>query len=293
MSEQPKSKATQNHPRDGAGLTYVYPVVSRRARGVSVGINLNPNNACNWRCVYCQVDGLKRGAAPPLDFELLERELDGLLREVLQGDWMERFAPPEARRLNDIAFSGNGESTTSDQFDQAIEVVAKVIEAHGVVEQGVKLVLITNGSMVHKAHVQRGLQRMAQVGGEVWFKLDGGREADRLAVNDVRIPNSRVESNLQACAKLAPTRIQTCMFARAGKPPGEEHIAGYLAFLKNQLEAGVQLVDVMLYGLARESFQPEAPELSRLSDDWLMGMAQRIRELGLVVSAYGADGMLE
>lgn len=29
-----------NHSRDSAGLTYVYPVLSRRAGGVSIGINL-------------------------------------------------------------------------------------------------------------------------------------------------------------------------------------------------------------------------------------------------------------
>ena len=49
-----------DHDRNAAGLRYVYPVVSRRAGGVSVGINLNPNNACNWRCVYCQVPRLVR-----------------------------------------------------------------------------------------------------------------------------------------------------------------------------------------------------------------------------------------
>ncbi len=53
-----------NHDRDVAGLTYVYPVVSRRAGGVSVGINLSPDNACNWQCVYCQVPDLVRGKAP-------------------------------------------------------------------------------------------------------------------------------------------------------------------------------------------------------------------------------------
>ncbi|MDX9945398.1 MAG: radical SAM protein, partial [Azonexus sp.] len=36
---------TDDHSRDSAGLRYVYPVISRRAGGVSVGINLNPNNA--------------------------------------------------------------------------------------------------------------------------------------------------------------------------------------------------------------------------------------------------------
>jgi hypothetical protein len=58
---------TEDHSRDSAGMRYVYPVVSRRAGGVSVGINLNPNNACNWRCIYCQVPGLTRGGPPPID----------------------------------------------------------------------------------------------------------------------------------------------------------------------------------------------------------------------------------
>ncbi|PIU16966.1 MAG: radical SAM protein, partial [Gallionellales bacterium CG08_land_8_20_14_0_20_59_87] len=33
--------STTDHSRDSAGLRYVYPVVSRRAGGVSIGINLN------------------------------------------------------------------------------------------------------------------------------------------------------------------------------------------------------------------------------------------------------------
>ena len=85
MSERQLSVV--NHDRDAAGLTYVYPVVSRRAGGVSVGINLNPNNACNWRCVYCQVPHLVRGAAPPIDEDQLEAELrvvwpDGSIAEL-------------------------------------------------------------------------------------------------------------------------------------------------------------------------------------------------------------------
>jgi wyosine [tRNA(Phe)-imidazoG37] synthetase (radical SAM superfamily) len=47
-----------DHNRDISGMKYIYPVVSRRAGGVSIGINLNVNNACNWRCVYCQVPNL-------------------------------------------------------------------------------------------------------------------------------------------------------------------------------------------------------------------------------------------
>src|SRR5262245_10583857 len=108
--------STRDHDRDSAGLLYVYPVVSRRAGGVSVGINLNPNDACNWRCIYCQVPGLVAGAAPEIDLERLERELDEFLEGLLRGGWMEQHVPEGARVLKDVAFSGNGEPTTSRQL---------------------------------------------------------------------------------------------------------------------------------------------------------------------------------
>ncbi|MFT7676288.1 MAG: wyosine [tRNA(Phe)-imidazoG37] synthetase (radical SAM superfamily) [Planctomycetota bacterium] len=283
---------TQDHPRDSAGLTYVYPVVSRRARGVSVGLNLNPNNACNWRCVYCQVEELQRGSAPDLDLELFSSELEGFLDQVVDGDWMQRFAPLEARRLNDLAFSGNGEPTTSAGFGAAVELAADSMDRRGLTAAGVKLVLITNGSMLHKESVQHGLARMARSNGELWYKLDAGREEERLLVNDVRLPNTRVEQNLRSCASLVATRIQTCFFARGGLPPSEEHLQAYLDFLERQVAEGVALQDVMLYGLARPSQQSEAPELSRLPDQWLAQMAERVRALGLEASAYGAAGAI-
>src|SRR5664279_6530386 len=92
---------TEDHSRDSAGMRYVYPVISRRAGGVSIGINLNPNNACNWACVYCQVDNLTRGGPPPIDLACLERELADFLDDALNGDFMQRQVPPEARRLMD------------------------------------------------------------------------------------------------------------------------------------------------------------------------------------------------
>src|SRR5574343_1719680 len=114
---------TDDHSRDSAGLLYVYPVVSRRAGGVSIGINLNPNNACNWACLYCQVENLTRGGPPPIDLDRLECELDAFLQDVLTGDFMQRAVPPEARRLMDVAFSGNGEPTSAPEFAEAMVLV--------------------------------------------------------------------------------------------------------------------------------------------------------------------------
>ena len=94
MSGQTLSPA--NHDRDNAGLTYVYPVVSRRANGVSIGINLNTSNACNWRCIYCQVPDLKRGNAPPVNLAQLEMELRGFLDEAKLGEFMLKHVPESA-----------------------------------------------------------------------------------------------------------------------------------------------------------------------------------------------------
>ena len=153
------------HDRDAAGLTYVYPVVSRRAGGVSIGINLNLNDACNWRCIYCQVPGLTRGSPLPIDVPLLERELRQFMEDVLHGDFMDRRVPPESRRRERRAFSGNGEPTSAREFADAVDAVGRVMREFDLVGR-IKLVLITNGSLVHQARVQAGLAKLAPLGGK-------------------------------------------------------------------------------------------------------------------------------
>ena len=173
MTEIPKQLATTDHSRDSVGLTYVYPVVSRRAGGVSIGINLNPNNACNWRCIYCQVPDLKRGSAPHIDLQLLERELRGFIGELLHGNYMSDHVPAEVRRIVDVALSGNGEPTSSHEFPEVIALIKAVLSDHGLAD-AVVVRLITNGSLVLRDHVQEGLRRLGEIGGEAWFKVDAG-----------------------------------------------------------------------------------------------------------------------
>jgi uncharacterized Fe-S radical SAM superfamily protein PflX len=189
--------STVNHDRDSAALRYVYPVISRRANGVSVGINLNPNNACNWRCIYCQVPDLKRGPAPTTDLSVLEKELRDFLNELLHGDFMQSHVPEGARRINDIALSGNGEPTSSAQFVQVIALIARVRREVALPET-VKTVLITNGSLLYRGEVQQGLHDMAGLNGEVWFKLDRASEDGMRLVNNVRISMNKVRDNLVA-----------------------------------------------------------------------------------------------
>lgn len=271
-----------NHDRDSAALRYVYPVISRRAGGVSVGINLNPNNACNWRCIYCQVPDLTRGTAPTIDLTVLESELRGFLDELLHGDFMQTRVPEEARRINDIALSGNGEPTSSAEFAQVIELIARV-RAEVALPQTVKTVLITNGSLLHRSSVQQGLREMAKLNGEVWFKLDRASAAGMRLINDTKTSIGKVRDNLIAAIACCPTWLQTCWFALDGEPPSRQDEDDYLEFVSALLRDGHKPQGVLLYTLARPSMQAEAPRLSALSEKYLQAFADRIGKLGLPV----------
>ncbi len=272
-----KTLTTRNHDRDSAGMTYVYPVVSRRAGGVSVGINLNPNNACNWRCIYCQVPDLTRGGPPPADLALLEAELRHMLAAIVQGDFMACQVPEGMRRLNDIALSGNGEPTSAEEFAEVITLIGRVLAEFKLLGQ-IKLVLITNGSLVHKAYVQEGLQRMRLLNGEVWFKLDRATRAGIRQINNAELEPERVYSNLKIAAQLCPTWLQTCLFALDGAAPSQAELDAYLNLLVRAGAEDLPLRGVLLYGLARPSLQPEAPRLSILPEAWLTDFARQIRD---------------
>ena len=268
------------HSRDSTGMSYVYPVVSRRAGGVSVGINLNPNNACNWRCIYCQVPDLSRGGPPPLDAALLQRELTSLLDDILDGDFLHRRVPASSRKLMDVAFSGNGEPTSSPEFAQAVQIVLAILQSRGLQGQ-LPVRLITNGSLLDRENVQAGIAAMGRAGGEVWFKVDGGRDEDFQRVNSTRVVPAQQLARLKVCASLCPTWVQSCFFAMDGEPPSDDSINAYLDFLTS---AGSGLRGVHLYGLARPSLQVEAARLSPLPLSWFEVLAGRLKEKGLMVT---------
>ncbi|MBU1265147.1 MAG: radical SAM protein [Gammaproteobacteria bacterium] len=271
-----------DHDRDSAGMTYVYPVVSRRAGGVSVGVNLNPNNACNWACVYCQVPNLVRGTAPEIDLAQLEAELRAMLDDILHGDFMQTRVPEGARRLNDIALSGNGEPTSAKAFPQVIELIGRVIADFELVGK-IKLVLITNGSLVDRPRVQDGLGKMTALNGEVWFKFDSATAAGMRSINQTRISPDKQFERLAVAARLCPTWLQTCVFALDGAPLSDAEQAAYLAAVARIRQQAIPVRGVLLYGLARPSMQPQASRLSALPAEWLEAFAKKIRVAGLPV----------
>lgn len=244
--------AFQDHRRDYGALLYVYPVVSRRAGGLSIGINLNPDKVCNFSCAYCQVDHATPPRTREVDLDVLEAELEAVVTEVVSGDlWTNpRFAttPDALRRLNDIAFSGDGEPTTYARFDEAVARVLAVRERAGLHQ--VKVVLITDSACLHQERVRRGLQLMDTARGEVWGKLDVGTEEAYRRVNRTQVPFQRVLENLALTAAERPIVIQTLMMRIDGEAPPVAEVDAYIGRLQ-EIEARGTIREVHLYTLAR------------------------------------------
>src|SRR5690606_7157934 len=118
------TKLYQDHSRRFAGNKFVYPVLSRRSGGISLGVNLNPDKVCNFDCIYCQVDRRTDSDTQFVEMDRLLAELDESLAYVTSGEIFQsdKFShtPHSLRRLNDIAFSGDGEPTTHRNFDEVI-----------------------------------------------------------------------------------------------------------------------------------------------------------------------------
>src|SRR6185436_14944067 len=135
-----------DHSRSWRANLYVYPVISRRSAGLSIGVNLNPDKACNFDCVYCQVDRTVPPTVRDVDPQRLREELELTVRAAVSGELFAdphfQDVPPTYRRINDIAFSGDGEPTTSPLFGEAVHMATDIRRTFSLPD--VKLVLITD-----------------------------------------------------------------------------------------------------------------------------------------------------
>lgn len=277
MSVSKQYLSIHDHSRELSGLKYIYSVISRRAGGLSIGVNLNVNNACNWQCIYCEIPNLTRGSPPPIELDVLEDELRFFLHEIIHGDYMEKNVAIEDRHLKDIAFSGNGEPTSAEEFPQVILIVKKILEEFNLLHK-IKIRLITNGSLMHKESVLEGIQVLAKMNGEVWFKVDAGLEESAKVINQVNIKPQQAIDRLKRCSEICPTFVQTCIFTIDNKEPNNKEIDAYIKLIDS---AKKSIKGVHLYGIARPSMQPEAYRLGRVNINVLENIADQLHNNGI------------
>jgi len=264
-------------PRDFLDHRFVYTVISPRARGLSVGVNMNPDKRCNFDCVYCEVNRSKPSHESRLDVPTMMTELEQTL-ELAQSDKLRerlcyRNVPPELLELRHVTLSGDGEPTHCPNFEEAVEAVVH-LRARGRFPF-FKLVLITNASGLDRPEVVRGLGLFTSRD-EVWAKLEAGTQEYMDQVNRPACPLEKILANIVFIARQRPLVIQS-LFPSLGVlgPPASE-IEAYVQRLKELKDAGAQIELVQIYSAARPMGHPECGHLPLRT---LSHIAQRVREV--------------
>jgi pyruvate-formate lyase-activating enzyme len=276
----PRRLDFRDHRRELDANRYVYAVVSRRARGLSIGVNLNPDKVCNFDCPYCQVDRTTPGGTARIDLPTLGRELGALLERVRRGDLWTRppfdTTAPALRRVADIAFAGDGEPTTTPEFPAAARAARELRDREA---PGVPLRLLTNATLFHKDRVRAALADFD----ELWCKLDAGTEAWFHRVDGTRIPFRLVLDNLLLVARERPIVVQSLFPAFEGAGPGEDEIAAWAERLRAIAGAGGRIALVQVYTVAR---RPADPGVRALGRESLEAIAERARSVGLAAEVF-------
>ena len=278
------------HSRSFEHNRFVYPVVSRRSRGLSIGVNLNPDKICNFDCIYCQVDRTRQSETSFVELAGLLDELDHMLGFAASGEiWRhEKFrdTPAELRRLNDITFSGDGEPTTYKNFDEIIARCAELKDRHALAD--VKMVLITNASMFHREHVRRGLEILDAHHGEIWAKLETGTEEYYKLVERTPIPFRQILDNITAAAQVRPLVIQSLFMRIHGVPPPRAEQAAFCDRLNEITAAGGILKLVQIYTVARQPAESFVAPLTNAEVDAITDLVQLRTGLN-VAQFYGIE----
>ncbi|MDR0517878.1 MAG: radical SAM protein [Fibromonadaceae bacterium] len=280
MSISELSKAWANHNRKFASFGFVYPVISRRAKGLSIGVNCTPNGGCSFNCVYCQAGTVAARLTPcstPAIDEIIF-ELKEILSIYRQTKLAGHFAgiPEENRILRDIALSGDGEPTLYPGFAELCEALKEIQNKM----PETKLVLITNATQICEENKKavRGIEFLTSQNGEIWGKLDAGTDECLQFINrPAKKTNiAKIEDNLRFIVSKFPLRIQTMLCEYSGKAPSEQELECYSQIVKRIYEANPQnLLSVQLYSVARQVMDNSVKQLSK---DFLHNVQEKIKE---------------
>jgi wyosine [tRNA(Phe)-imidazoG37] synthetase (radical SAM superfamily) len=263
-------------PRDVLQNRFVYTVISPRARGLSVGVNMNPDQLCNFDCVYCEVNRHEPPRESRLDVAVMIAELERTLESVRSGGLRERpcyrNTPLELLELRHVTLSGDGEPTICPNFVEAVEAVVH-LRARGRFPF-FKLVLMTNASGLDRPEVARGL-RLFTPRDEVWAKLEAGTQEYMDRVNHPDCLVEKILANILFLARQRPVVIQSLFPSVRGEAPSASEIEAYVQRLRELKEAGAQIPLVQIYSATRPTALPACGHLPLRT---LSAIAQRVRE---------------
>lgn len=262
-------------PRNFLGNQFVYAVISARAKGLSIGVNMAPDGLCSFDCAYCEVDHSHRDPHRRLDMDVLSTELQNMVAYVRSGEIRKHSyfgqLPSKLLELRHVALSGNGEPTLCRDFTPA---VISVMHVRATSPEFFKVALLTNGSGLHMPEVQSGL-RYFTPRDEIWIKLDAGTQAYAEKINHLKIPLTQVLNNIRTIGRQRAVTIQSLFPSIDGQAPPQEEIDQYVWQLGELKRSGAAISQVQIYSATRPSRYSTCGHLPLRT---LMGIAKRVRE---------------
>ena len=232
------------------------PIHSRRL-GVSLGINLSPNDGkvCSFDCIYCEAGYNAQGPGTT-----------GLpLREKVKADLRKKLS--EMKQAGDpldvITFSGNGEPTLNPDFPGIID---DVISLRNEFYPNAKVSVLTNSTRIFTPAVAEALKK---VDNNI-LKLDSAIEPTMRLIDQPTSKEFTVEKVVDSLKQFKGTGIIQTMMLRGehgGKKVDNTTPEEVDALIKAYKE--IQPREIMLYSLDRSTpeeklIKVEKPELEAI-----------------------------
>lgn len=188
------------------------PIPSRRL-GRSLGINNIPPKSCSYYCTYCQV-------GPTEQTEIKRRHFYGA--DYLVGLVKERVAQIKAQgeSIDHLSFVPDGEPTLDADLGETIDKLRPL---------GIKIAIITNGSLIWREDVRETLKKadwvslkVDGVDEKIWHRLDIPHRSLKLA--------TILEGMLTFAKEYTGTLVTETMLVK-NRNVSEESAAGIADFL--------------------------------------------------------------
>ncbi|HEU4403065.1 MAG TPA: radical SAM protein [Candidatus Polarisedimenticolia bacterium] len=277
----------RRHSRSYRENLYVYPVLSRRARGISIGINLNPDKVCNWDCIYCQVDRRTPPSVRQVDEARLREELRAMLEEVKSGALYERpefrGLARELREVRDITFAGDGEPSSYPNFVGVVRDTLRLKAELGL--DGLKVIVLSNATLLDRPKVREALRLLDAGPGELWLKLDAGTKEYYRLIDRTTISFAKVLANILETARVRPVVLQSLFMKVNGAGPPAEEIAAYCDRVREILDGGGRVSLIQVYTVARPPAESYVTPLEDMEVDALAGEVRK-RLPGIAVETF-------
>lgn len=245
------------------------PVKSRRL-GVSLGINLLPDNSkfCTFDCVYCECGWTPKKQSKP---ELPSRQL---VKETLEGKL--QGMKDNNTKPDNITFAGNGEPTIHPEFEGIIE---DTIEIRDRLFPKAQISVLSNATQLHRQKVIHSLKKVDQN----ILKLDSA-VLDTLRMINRPIKPIQMDRLVEQMQLFEGQLIIQTLFIK-GEYEGEyfdntttEEIDAWLELVKK-----ITPKSVMLYPIDRDT---PASKLEKVKPEILSKIAQQVEELGITALYY-------